>query len=98
MSKVRKWRDIRGATLEERAVTDPKARMALLRRQLEELAALAHVDPDDGAEFAARTITEIEKLGTDAPDLSVVRGFVEALGGELEVVAKVGYHRVTLAV
>lgn len=97
--KTHKWRDIRAKNLSPDTIArvDREVREELLELELRELRELAGKTQVEVAELAAMTQSELSRFEKrDDHRLSTLRRYVEALGGEVEVVAVVGNHRVTL--
>jgi hypothetical protein len=97
---TKKWAEIRRKTKlsdEERAAVDRKAGRELLEMSLREVRELAGKNQVDVAEALEKAQSEISKI-ENREDwlLSTLRRYVEALGGELEVVAVLGDKRLRL--
>ena len=97
MMKVHRWEDIRKKnklTPEQRAETDLRVQAELLEmslRDVRELAGMTQVDLASKADFAQSELSKIERREDHL--LSTLRKYIEALGGELEVVAVLGDKR-----
>jgi DNA-binding XRE family transcriptional regulator len=94
-----KWRDIRGKKLspETLARVDREVKAELLSLELRELRELVGKTQEALAAQAELTQSQLSKFeNRDDHLLSTLRRYVEALGGELEVVAVLGNKRVTL--
>jgi len=97
---TKKWAEIRRKTKlsdEERAAVDRKVGRELLEMSLREVRELAGKNQVDVAEALEKAQSEISKI-ENREDwlLSTLRRYVEALGGELEVVAVLGDKRLRL--
>ena len=98
--KVHRWEDIRKKnklTPEQRAETDLRVQVELLEmslRDVRELAGMTQVDLASKADFAQSELSKIERREDHL--LSTLRKYIEALGGELEVVAVLGDKRIRL--
>lgn len=96
---MKKWKDIKDSVMSpERQARIHAEAMAELRevelRELREIAGKTQVDVAAVAGIAQGEISRIERREDHM--LSTIRRYVEALGGELEVVAVIGDHRVRL--
>jgi len=96
---VHKWRDIRGKKLSKEALArvEKEVRADLLEwelRELRELAGLTQSELGQAAEMSQSQLSQIEKR--DDHLISTLRRYVEALGGQLEIVAVLGNKRITL--
>lgn len=94
-----KWRDIRGKKLSPTALArvDRDVRTELLSMELHELREMVGKTQEEVAALAEQTQSQLSRFeNRDDHLLSSLRRYVEALGGELEVVAVVGNKRVTL--
>jgi predicted transcriptional regulator len=98
--QVRKWKDIRrsGKLSEEQlARIDREVKKEVLEMTLRELRELAGKNQVELAAALEKAQSEISKI-ENREDwlLSTVRNYIEALGGELEVVARFGKKVVRL--
>jgi transcriptional regulator with XRE-family HTH domain len=97
---MKKWTDIKAKNMtpERRARLDHEVRAELLSMDLRELREMAGKTQAAVAEVAEMTQSELSRLERrEDHRLSTLRKFVEALGGELEVIAVFGAKRVALA-
>jgi DNA-binding XRE family transcriptional regulator len=97
---VRKWADIKARKLsaEQIASIRREAEQELLQmtlRELREMAGKTQAEVADLVEMTQSALSKMERRD-DAP-IPTLRRYVQALGGELEVVAVIGNKRVTLA-
>jgi hypothetical protein len=98
--KVRKWRDIRRSgklSDEQLARIDHEVKKEVLEMTLREVRELAGKNQVELAAALEKAQGEISKI-ENREDwlLSTVRNYIEALGGELEVVARFGKKVVRL--
>ncbi len=98
---AQKWADIRdkrrNMTPEHVDTLQIEARAELLELELRELRELAGKTQIALAEAAGMTQPQLSRFESGEDRLlSTLRRYVKALGGELEVVAVLGDHRVTL--
>ena len=96
---MKKWANIKRDTMSsERIARARREALAELRaltlRQLREEAGMTQVELADLAELTQSALSRIERR-EDNP-IEAVRRYVEALGGELEIVAVLGNKRVKL--
>lgn len=96
---MKKWADIKSQKMDpariERVRHEANAELhALTLRQLREEAGKTQIELADLAEVTQSALSRIERR-EDNP-LEAVRRYVEALGGELELVAVLGNKRVKL--
>ena len=93
-----KWSDIKGKMApDRRARVEEAARQELLAMELRELRVEAGKTQTEVAEIAAMTQAELSKIERrDDHLISTLRRYVEALGGELEVVAVFDNKRIAL--
>lgn len=94
--KTHKWKDIRRKNLSDGEIAAIETEIAL-ELSLQELRAMVGVTQEKLAaelEIAQASLSKIE--ASEDHKLSTVRRYVEALGGELEVVAVVGNKRLKL--
>lgn len=97
--KVHRWEDIKRAKLpkEKIAAIERRAKHEALRLTLKELRAFAGKTQAEMAQLAEVTQSELSRAERrDDHLLSTLRRYVEALGGELEVVAVLDDKRITL--
>src|SRR5262245_9096044 len=97
---ARRWEDVPAEVMATGRIDE--ARVAELRRQmlagirayrLVEIRETLGLDPDDittqrGVTFS--TISQLERGDMDHTEIATVRAYLDALGGELELVAKFG--------
>ncbi|AKU97017.1 Cro-like protein [Labilithrix luteola] len=93
------WKHLKDETMgSERQARVHAEAMAELRqvelRELREIAGKTQVDLAEASGFQQAEVSRIERREDHM--LSTLRRYVEALGGELEVVAVIGDHRVRL--
>jgi DNA-binding XRE family transcriptional regulator len=96
---MKKWADIKAQTMSperiERVRNEASEELrALTLRQLREEAGKTQVEMADLVEVTQSALSRMERR-EDNP-IDVLRRYVEALGGELEVVAVLGNKRVKL--
>jgi DNA-binding XRE family transcriptional regulator len=96
---MKKWADIKGRKMSperiERVRKEAQAELrALTLRQLREEAGRTQVEMAEITEMTQSALSRMERR-EDNP-LDALRSYVEALGGELEVVAVLGNKRVKL--
>jgi predicted transcriptional regulator len=97
--KVHRWEDIKRAKLgqEKIAAIERKAKHEALMLTLRELRTFAGKTQAETAKLAEMTQSELSRAERREDHLlSTLRRFVEALGGELEVVAVIDDKRITL--
>ena len=95
---TRKWSDIKNKMVpDRRARVEEATRQELLAMDLRELRVEAGKTQTEVAEVAAMTQAELSKFERrDDHLISTLRRYVEALGGELEVVAVFDNKRIAL--
>ena len=99
MKTYKGWRDIRakGRSPERLAQLEREASDELLELDLKEIRDLVGKTQGEVAALAAMTQPEVSKIEARSDyKLSTLRRVVEALGGELEVIANFGDRRVRL--
>ncbi|MGH3932762.1 MAG: helix-turn-helix domain-containing protein [Pseudonocardiaceae bacterium] len=104
---ARNWQDVRAQARATGKLDDTRIAMlgATLRAEtrahrLAEIRRAYGLDQSDVAErvgVSQSRISRIERGELDRSEISTVRGYVEALGGDIEIVAKFGDERITLA-
>ena len=106
MTVARNWKDVRAQAIDAGLLDD--ARVGQLRARLRagvrahRLAEIRQAYGLDQSTLAARLsvsqsrISRIERGELDHAEIATVRGYVEALGGEVEIVAKFGDKRITV--
>ena len=97
--KIQPWKAIKAAkmTPDRRARLDGEVKRDLVDLELKELRELAGMTQTETAAAAAMTQSELSRFeGREDHLLSTLRRYVNALGGELEVVAVTGDRRLTL--
>src|SRR5215475_11157120 len=106
MDMARTWQDVRAAA--RAAGTLDQARIAALgaamraEARAHRLAEIRRAYGLDQGELAERIgvsqsrISRIERGDLDRAEISTVRSYVEALGGQIEIVAKFGDERITV--
>lgn len=97
--KVHKWADLKRrkftpAQLEEIEREVEKELLEMNLRAMRELLGKTQVEVADAAEISQSEVSKAEKRGDHL--LSTLRRYVEALGGELEVIANFGDKRIRL--
>jgi predicted transcriptional regulator len=97
---MQKWADIKRETMDaeriERVRQEAKEELrALTLRQLREEVGKTQAELADLTEVTQSAISRLERREENNP-LEAVRRYIEALGGELELVAVIGNKRVTL--
>jgi DNA-binding XRE family transcriptional regulator len=98
---VKKWKEIRakGLTKEQLAEVDRAVAQGVLEIPEAELRKLAGVTQEALAERAGVTQDEISRFERrDERLLSTLRKYIEAMGGELEIVARLGDTAIRLRV
>src|SRR5882724_11686365 len=98
---MQRWRDIRAKnrTPEELAKLDHDVAVESAAITLRELRELAGKTQTDAAEIAEMTQSELSRFeARDDRKLSTLRRYVEALGGEAEVIATFGKKKMLLDV
>jgi predicted transcriptional regulator len=106
MAMARRWKDVRAEALatgrlDEQRINQAAARMRAEVRahRLAEIRRAHGLDQSDLADrlgVSQSRISRIERGDLDRSEISTVRGYVEALGGEIEIVAKFGDERITV--
>lgn len=106
MSGHIKWRDLRarlvaeGKLDEDRLTEGAKRLQAEIRAyRLAEMRATYLLNQSDVAErigISQSRVSRIERGDLDHTEIATVRDYVEALGGELEVLAKFGDERIVI--
>jgi predicted transcriptional regulator len=103
---ARSWKDVRAQAVESSLIDE--ARVGELRAKLRaevrahRLAEIRQAYGLDQSALAERLgvsqsrISRIEHGELDRAEIATVRGYVEALGGEVEIVAKFGDERITV--
>lgn len=77
---------------------DREVRTELIEMELQDLRAAAGKTQEEVAGIAAMTQSQLSKMERrDDHLVSTLRRYVEALGGELEIVAVLGNKRITLS-
>ncbi len=97
--KVHRWEDIKRAKLSKKKIVaiERSEKQEALLLTLRELRALAGKTQVETAKLAEMTQSELSRAERrDDHLLSTLRRYVEALGGELEVVAVLDDKRITL--
>ncbi len=97
--KTKKWSEVRAKkfTKAELAEIDAEVERDLLEMQLADLREMAGKTQVGGAAEAEMAQAEISRIERREDHLvSTLRRYVEALGGELEVVARIGDRTVRL--
>jgi len=99
--KTHRWKDVRNKKLspEARKRVDRKveiARVSMKIRELREILGMTQSDVADGAGIAQGDVSKIERRGDLM--LSTLRKIVTAMGGDLEVVARIGDKQVRLEI
>jgi DNA-binding XRE family transcriptional regulator len=99
MKKYKAWSDIKRETMSPERIArvrrDAQAELrAMTLRELREEAGMTQVELAELAESTQAALSRIERR-EDNP-IATLRRYVEALGGELEVVAVLGNKRVKL--
>jgi hypothetical protein len=98
--KTHRWSDLKKRSKlspEQLAQIDREVQAELLQmnlRELRELSGLTQVEVAEATEMAQSELSRTERR--DDHLLSTLRRYVEALGGELEVVAVLGDRRIRL--
>ena len=98
--KVHKWRDVAikrlGAEEYERLRTEARAELAIEMNlpELRQALGKTQVEVAEAAEMAQAKVSQFERR--DDHLLSVLRRYIEALGGELEISAIIGGKRIKL--
>lgn len=96
---MKKWNDIKAKNMdpERRARLDREVRAEVDAMELRELREAAGKTQVEVAELAQMTQAELSRFERrDDRRVSTLRRYVEALGGELEVVAVLGNKRITI--
>ena len=99
--KLHKWRDIKKECLSPERIrrVDRRVQKALLELSLAELRQGLGVTQAELAKVIDTSQAELSKMERRSDRLlSTVRGYVEALGGEVEIIAVVAGQRVRLHV
>jgi DNA-binding XRE family transcriptional regulator len=99
MKRHKAWSEIKRETMSKERITRVRREAhaelrAMTLRQLREEAGMTQVELADLAESTQAALSRIERR-EDNP-IATLRRYVEALGGELEVVAVLGNKRVKL--
>lgn len=104
---ARNWREVRaearatGKLDEQRIeVLKAKLRAEVRAHRLAEIRQAYGLDQSALAErlkVSQSRISRIERGELDRAEISTVRGYIEALGGEVEIVARFGDERITVA-
>jgi DNA-binding XRE family transcriptional regulator len=97
--KTHKWADIKKTRKSPEAIASIRAEadrelLALSLRQLREDAGKTQEEIAELAEITQSALSRLERR--DNNPIATIRSYVEALGGELEVVAVLGNKRVRL--
>lgn len=98
--KTKKWTDIKskGKSAERVLAVQQKVHAELLAMDLRELRKFSEKTQEDVAEILEATQSEISRMeGRGDRLVSSLRKYVEALGGELEIVAVMGKKRIALS-
>ena len=103
---AKKWRDVRAKALAtdrlNEARIDEHKKQALATVRARRLADLRDAYGLNQAEVAEKLqvsqsrVSRIERGDVEHTQVATLRGFVEALGGELEITAKIGDERITI--
>jgi predicted transcriptional regulator len=103
---ARSWKDVRAQAVEAGLIDEARVRelRAKLRAEVRahRLAEIRQAYGLDQSALAERLgvsqsrISRIERGELDRAEIATVRGYVEALGGEVEIVAKFGDERITV--
>ncbi len=106
MAMARSWEDVRAEAratgkLDEARVAalGAKLRAEARAHRLAEIRRASGLDQSDVAErigVSQSRVSRIERGELDRSEISTVRSYVEALGGEIEIVAKFGDERITV--
>lgn len=96
---TRKWADIKAKKLSPAQIAEIRVEatrevIEMSLRELRQMAGKTQAELAALAELEQSTLSRLERRN-DAP-IPTLRRYVEALGGELEVVAVIGNKRVTL--
>jgi len=96
---MKKWSDIKAEKMSREQIARAKAAaraelLALSLRELRQASGRTQAELAELGEMTQSALSRIERRG-DNP-VNALRRYVEALGGELEVVAVLGNKRVTL--
>jgi predicted transcriptional regulator len=106
MTMARNWKDVRAQAadaglLDEARVRERRARL-LAEVRAHRLAEIRRAYGLDQSTLAERLgvsqsrISRIERGELDRAEIATVRSYVEALGGEVEIVARFGDERITV--
>jgi predicted transcriptional regulator len=96
--KVHKWKDIKRKRFSDEQIREIKAAAAEGLGSIRRLREALGLTQADVAKLASMTQSEVSRFETrEDHKISSLREMVEALGGELEVVAVVGGKRVRVA-
>jgi predicted transcriptional regulator len=103
---ARSWKDVRAEVVEAGLIDEARVRELRTKLRAEvrahRLAEIRLAYGLDQNELAHRLgvsqsrISRIERGELDRAEIATVRGYVEALGGEVEIVAKFGDERITV--
>jgi transcriptional regulator with XRE-family HTH domain len=98
--KTTKWADIKAKKLSPEQIADirKEAELELLEMNLREIREMAGKTQVEVAELVEMTQSALSRMENreDTP-IPTLRRYVQALGGELEIVAVLGNKRITLA-
>jgi DNA-binding XRE family transcriptional regulator len=97
--KVQRWADIKARSMTKERIAKVRRAadeelLALSLRELREVAGKNQVEMAELVEVTQSALSRMERR-EDNP-ISTLRRYVEALGGELEIVAVLGNKRITL--
>lgn len=98
-STFKPWRDLKEKTLSPaaRARVDARVKRELLELDLKELRDMAGTPQADVAKVLETTQSQISRIeARDDHLVSTLRAYVQALGGELEVIARFGDRSIRL--
>ena len=98
-SSFKPWREVKDASLSPaaRARVDAAVKRELLDMDLKELRDMAQVPQVDVAAALETTQSQISRIeARDDHLVSTLRAYVEALGGELDIVARFGDRTIRL--
>lgn len=103
---ARRWKDVRAQAvdaglIDEAPVSELRARLRadVRAHRLAEIRQAFGLDQGALAQrlgVSQSRISRIERGELDRAEIATIRGYVEALGGEIEIVAKFGDERVTV--
>jgi DNA-binding XRE family transcriptional regulator len=96
-----KWADIQARAMSPAEIAESKRRaraelLSLNLKELREAAGMTQVELAALAEVSQPRLSRLESEEDPNRQLSTIRRYVQALGGEVEVVAVLGNKRVTL--